>query len=100
MKRWILAICVLLVMVGTAQASSLKALGGRWQWWENERIRQDLGLTEDQVARIRALVRAKRGEMIDLKWAMEKKALALCRDDSSRGEVKAALERFEAALEH
>ena len=31
---------------------------------------------------------------------MEKKALALCRDDSSRGEVKAALERFEAALEH
>jgi len=77
MKRWILMGCLIVTMVGTAQAQPRDRMQAGWRWWENPEIRQSMGLTDEQTARIRELVRSRREAMIDLRTAMEKKALLL-----------------------
>jgi len=49
----------------------------RGKWWQNEKVVADLGLTQDQQAKLDDLMFAHRDKMIDLKAALEKAELRL-----------------------
>lgn len=77
MKRWILVGCIVFLLAATAYADPLRHLGGKWKWWKDPKIKSELKLSEDQMTRIRELIRSKRDHLIDLRAAMEKKAFLL-----------------------
>jgi Spy/CpxP family protein refolding chaperone len=96
MKRWFLVGGMLLLAAATAKADPLGHLGTRWKWWENPKIKSELNLTNEQVTRIQELVRSRRDRLIDLRAAVEKKALLLS-DEVDRPDFDAT--RASAAAE-
>ena len=96
LKGGILATCTVLVLAAAAQANSLQELGGRWKWWENTEIQKALDLTDQQISRIRQMVRARRERMIDLRGIMAKKALLL-EDEVERADFDMDTARAAAA---
>ncbi len=85
MKAWALTACVWLLFVGSVQAgpSADPRGGGQWRWWDNPEVRRAVGLTDEQVKRIRQILRSHREAMIDVRSALEKKGIVL-RDEVER----------------
>ncbi len=91
--------CWVVIFFGTALAQPSEPGRARWKWWDNPEVRQTLGLSDDQVSRIREVVRARRDVLIDLRRAVEKKGLLL-EDEVERQEFDlqkalAAAEEFQ-----
>lgn len=74
MKRRVILVIVLLV-VGPLVASELDVLPGRW--WEDERVVNRMGLTDQQQEQIHSVVFEHARLMIDLKADVDKAALDL-----------------------
>ncbi len=95
-------VCALILLsIGTTEGSRLRDLGAHWRWWDDPNVRAQLNLTEDQVNRIREKVRSARESLIDLRAAMEKKALTIedevQKKDFDLSKAMAALDAFQRA---
>jgi Spy/CpxP family protein refolding chaperone len=74
MRHLLLAVLISMAAV-LAGAQQLNLPPG--QWWENERLAEHIGLTDDQRGSIRDLVYEHAHRMIDLRAAVEKSELEL-----------------------
>jgi Spy/CpxP family protein refolding chaperone len=74
MKKFLCVVAVLMA-VGPVSANDFDLPPGRW--WENERLIEHIGLSEEQQAQIRDIVYERARRMIDLKAAVEKAGLDL-----------------------
>ncbi len=94
-----MAACWVVIFSGTALAQPSEPGRARWKWWDNPEVKQALGLSDDQVSRIREVVRARRDVLIDLRRAVEKKGLLLEdeveRQDFDLQKALAAAEAFQ-----
>lgn len=104
MKQYVIAMIVL-AMAGPLAASEFDLPPGKW--WENEKLAEHIGLTDDQTGEISELVYAHARRMIDLKAKVELAGLDLAetvnRADFDAGAVRAAYTDFQearGALEH
>ncbi len=98
MKRRIIFIVVLLV-AGPSMASELDVLPGKW--WEDERVVNRMGLTDEQQEQIRDVVYEHARLMIDLKADFDKAGLDLAASVDQEVfdpvPVRAAHARFQTA---
>lgn len=98
MKRMMM-IVMLLAVAGAASAADLNLPRGKW--WENERVVQKIGLTEEQQKAISDLVYEHALEMIDLNAGLKKAEFELGdlvdRDDFDPAAVRKSFGAFQAA---
>jgi len=98
MKRMMM-IVVLLAAAATTGAADFNLPQGKW--WENERVVQRIGLTEDQQAAISELVYQHALKMIDLNAGLKKAEFELGdlvdRDEFDTAAIRKAFSAFQAA---
>ena len=99
MKRMMMMIVMLVAVATAAGAADFNLPHGKW--WENERVIQRIGLTEDQQEAISDLVYQHALEMIDLNAGLKKAEFELGdlvdRDEFDPPAVRKAFGAFQAA---
>ena len=99
MKRMMMTILVLAASAAAAGAAGLDLPHGKW--WENERVIQRIGLSEDQQQAIGDLVYQHAMRMIDLNAGLRKAEFELAdlvdRDTFDADAIRKAFAAFQAA---
>lgn len=99
MKRMMMTILVLAASAAAAGAAGLDLPHGKW--WENERVIQRIGLSEDQQKAIGDLVYQHAMRMIDLNAGLKKAEFELAdlvdRDTFDADAIRKAFAAFQAA---
>ena len=99
MKRMMMTLMVLVAATAVVQAAGLDLPHGKW--WENERVVQRIGLTEEQQTAISDLVYQHALKMIDLNAGLKKAEFELAdlvdRDDFDPVAVRKSFGAFQAA---
>jgi Spy/CpxP family protein refolding chaperone len=101
MKKTVLLICVsVLALPLLALSQGRQGRAERKPWWDRP-IVQDLGLSNDQVQQVRAIVRDSRDNLIQLRAAVKSAEAALAdemsQDVVDTGRAEAAIDRVVAA---
>jgi hypothetical protein len=73
-NRIVLALAALLLLLAAGGAQAQLPPG---KWWRRAEIVQNLGLSEDQQARLDGIFRGAANDLIDMKGAVEKESIAL-----------------------
>ena len=98
MKK-VLMMVVVLAIAGPLAAAEFDLPPGKW--WENPRVAEKIGLTEEQQGEIREVVYAHARRMIDLKADVDRSGLdlkeAVDRDDFDPDAVRSAHGEFQSA---
>lgn len=99
MNRFIVVLCMCAPIAVTAWAQGEGVPGGKW--WRQDRVVQQLGLTEEQQRKLDAIFRESASELIDLKAESEKRGLelrnALDAPQLNRQEVQRAAQNLSQA---
>lgn len=99
MKRFFGVLFLCAAVAGTAWAQGDGVPGGKW--WRQERVIQQLGLTEEQQRKLDTILRDSASELIDLKAEVEKRGLdlrnALDAPQLNRQEVQRAAQNVSQA---
>jgi Spy/CpxP family protein refolding chaperone len=99
MKRMMMTMLVLMAGAAAVGAAGFDLPHGKW--WENERVVERVGITDEQQRAIGDLVYQHAHRMIDLNAALKKAELELAdtvdRDDFDPGVVRQAFASFQAA---
>jgi Spy/CpxP family protein refolding chaperone len=98
MKKTLLQFCICLLALPLFAWSQGQGQGGRIEltpWWDRPIVR-DLGLSEDQLSQVRAIVRNSRDHLIQLRAAVRSAEAGLA-DEMSEDKVDA--NRAEAAID-
>lgn len=92
-------VCLLLSLVALALPASATAQG--FKWWQNDRFKRDLSLTEDQVTRIEEIFQALQPTFKSQKDVLDKQESRLSKvitdPASDEGDVLRVIERVESA---
>jgi heavy-metal resistance protein len=96
MKRNLIAF-LLLAGLGTAAMAQVDVLPPG-KWWRQERLIQNLGLTQEQQSRLDGIFDAAAEELIDQKAEVEKRAVALRREMEQANPGRQNVQRAAEAL--
>ena len=99
MKRMMMTMLALIASTATVGAAGLDLPHGKW--WENERVVQKIGLTEEQQGAISDLVYEHAMRMIDLNAGLKKAEFELAdlvdRDEFDSDAIRKSFASFQAA---